>query len=332
MVDTPVCERAPIIHLETDAVAAFCEANLFQGGEMLSLVDTKDPELTINLSAMAGKAFAAEVSEVTRNLLDRDVGIAAVDIPIVYDDATDDAIAGALLAIALSSHIMPARLDMENRTPFTLFSASHESNRALRKAGILNISPTNDIYYHSDGSISGKFLNIPCLISVYNITVNYRTRGNFYWIPSSSIPEFEEHIASIGFDDDYLFDLTPAVYGVDGAEITTVSQRRARTAIFRRGADGAVITFMNGTFIGKNEDDSISRVRLARFKADVARNAFRYAVPQEPRRILFLNNAFGFHARDSFENPIEGHEETRIYLRSVSRADHHMGGIVSSDR
>lgn len=47
------------------------------------------------------------------------------------------------------------------------------------------------------------------------------------------------------------------------------------------------------------------------------KNDFKIRIPQKERRIIFLNNILGFHARDIFEEPIEGVDLSRVMLRMV---------------
>lgn len=199
-----------------------------------------------------------------------------------------------------------------------MFSASYESSSALDKAGLLHISPTDILDFHSDGLVRGHDLGVPRYISIYNTFINYSRPGQFYWIPTTHIEDLSEHVKAIGFDDDFLFDLTPAIYGQSKSEIGNVVERKVKTAIFKHDADGDIVTFMNGKFAGKGGDRHACADRLKNFQKAIATNPFRYAVNQQTRRMIVLNNAAGFHARDIFEDPIPGHEETRNYLRSVS--------------
>ena len=47
------------------------------------------------------------------------------------------------------------------------------------------------------------------------------------------------------------------------------------------------------------------------------KNEFKIRIPQKERRIIFLNNTLGFHARDVFEEPIENVDLSRVMLRMV---------------
>ncbi|MCY1246602.1 hypothetical protein D9M72_598530 [compost metagenome] len=86
---------------------------------------------------------------------------------------------------------------------------------------------------------------------------------------------------------------------------------------------------MNGTFEGR-ADTTIDQAEdiTAEIKTAISTNPIRYSIPQESRRLILLNNANGFHARDIFVNPMEEYPVTRTYLRSASIAGKVVGQIV----
>ncbi|MUO80772.1 hypothetical protein GOZ80_11460 [Agrobacterium vitis] len=310
--------EAPSFALDKEKVRQFCHDVLEVDGELRSLGDTREASVLEQLSSELKTAFSGTTAQIETRIADKTCGIAAIDIPPIYEDVTDDAIAGALVSIALTSTLIEPSKDIENLTPFTMFSASYESNKALNEAGLLNISPTDILDFHSDGLIRGKSLGVPRYIAIYNTFINYRKCGSFYWVPISAIDNLSEHVDRIGFDDDFTFELTPAIYGENGSKIDNVVERKVKTAIFSEGEDGSIITFMNGKFAGKEGAGTDYANRLKSFQTAIAQNPFRYAAEQRSRRLIVLNNMSGFHARDIFEDPILGHEETRNYLRSVS--------------
>jgi len=324
-------ETAPIAKLDLRAVTEFCENQLVRNGAIIPLAATSDSNLMADLAGSAGEYFSEDIASATDLISDRDIGIAGMDIPIIYDDPTKDAICGALVAVSISQHIMPSLLDKENKTPFSMFNASPENNAALAKAGMKNISPTDILDFHSDGSVLNDILAVPDYISIYNVFINYNQRGSFYWVPSSSISNLNSYIKEFGYEQEYLFDLTPTVYSEKGSEIKSIVARRARTSIFQKNSRDEVITFMNGSFLGKATDigGHLSE-RLAEFQHEISTNGSRYAVPQESRRMVLLNNASGFHARDIFEDPIDGYPITRCYLRSASASGRVVGEIVAN--
>lgn len=52
--------------------------------------------------------------------------------------------------------------------------------------------------------------------------------------------------------------------------------------------------------------------------ASLSRNSIRISTPLRSRRLFILNNWLGAHARDIFEEPIEGVKYTRSFFRSMS--------------
>lgn len=320
--------EAPSFFLDKEIVRQFCNDVLMVGGELRSLGDTRDVSVLEHLSHALKKAFLSTIVQIEKRISDKTCGIVAIDIPPVYEDATDDAIAGALVSIAFTFTLIGPAKDIENLTPFTMFSASYESNKALNEAGLLNISPTDILDFHSDGLIRGKALGVPRYIAIYNTFINYRKCGNFYWVPTSSIENLSEHIEQIGFDSDFTFDLTPTIYGEAGSRIDRVVERKVKTSIFSKDNDESIVTFMNGKFAGKEGSDTDYASRLRSFQEAISQNPFRYVAAQKSRRLIVLNNLSGFHARDIFEDPIIGHEETRNYLRSVSMEAINTGYVI----
>lgn len=327
----PAFDAAPIVTLDENVTREFCETTLLENDSPIPLVATSDANLVARLSALAGEVFFEEIRRIRTEISNADVGIAAIDVPVIYEDVTKDAITGALVALSISQHIMPSVLDRENRTPFSMFNASEENNAALNELGIKNISPVDVLEFHSDGTIRGNTLAVPNYVALYNVFINYAKRGNFYWVPSSSIPSMHGYVSNLGCNNDYLFDLTPSVYSNSESGVKSISPHRARTSVFQEDEDGRVVTFMNGTFLGRESETGGSPTRhLAEFQQAIANNPVRYAVPQESRRMVILNNAAGFHARDVFEEPFKEVSVTRCYLRSASLSGRVMGEILAN--
>lgn len=319
---------APTISLPDDLVRQFCDTWLFQDGKVLSLADTRDQALMTQLTGQAAKIFSECISIAHKHLEDADAGIVAIDIPSVFEDATVDAITGSLIAVSISQVIMPSFPDRENFTPFSIFTASKENNEKLNNVGIQGVSPTDILDFHSDGSIQDDILSVPYYISIYNIFINYSKTGNSYWVPTSKMKDFNFFTEKLGMNTDYCFSLTPTVYD-NGQTDVKIINRRAKASLFCKTHDGSITTFMNGTFEGRDSDEDARYIDLINeFKSAISNNEFRLFIPQGSRKLVILNNSNGFHARDIFENPIEGHEVTRTYLRSTSISGHVVGRII----
>lgn len=63
-------------------------------------------------------------------------------------------------------------------------------------------------------------------------------------------------------------------------------------------------------------------------RRSLATNRMRFSVPQKTRRLIFVRNVWGAHARDVFEEPNPDTLYTRIFLRSV---DDNCIKLVSKD-
>ncbi|MEL4073324.1 hypothetical protein WKW50_24660 [Ochrobactrum sp. GPK 3] len=320
-------KAAPICRLSASDVQNFANRYLERNGLLISLSDTRDTTLMFDLSARACEVFADTINEMKTHLECAETGIVAVDIPEVFDDATADATIGSLTAVALSQAITPNLPDRENKTPFSIFTASKDNSEKLDQIGIRGLSPVDVLEFHSDGSIADGLLSVPDYISLFNVFINYYDRGYFYWVPTRSITGFPEIVERAGFGKDYYFSLTPAVYNTTQSDLKVID-RRAKAAIFSLAGDGTVTTFMNGTFEGPCETSGVPGDIVSQIKTAISTNSIRYFVPQESRRLIMLNNANGFHARDIFERPMNGCQVTRAYLRSASISGKIVGNIL----
>jgi hypothetical protein len=98
-------ETANIAKLDPRAVTEFCENQLIRNGTTIPLAATSDSNLMSDLAGWAGEYFSEDIARTTNVISDRDIGIAGMDIPIIYDDPTKDAICGALVVTLPPSFI-----------------------------------------------------------------------------------------------------------------------------------------------------------------------------------------------------------------------------------
>ncbi|MFW7358574.1 MAG: hypothetical protein ACODTL_21765 [Brucella sp.] len=320
--------QAPVFSIPVENARDFACNNLLIDDFPLSLAQTRDKSVMAKLTEQASLFFVDMIPEIKRQLDNPFVGIVAIDVPQVFDDATVDAIVGSLIAVSLTQAIMPSLPDRENNTPFSIFTASKDNSKKQDHVGIRGLSPTDVLDFHSDGAITNGKLSVPDYISIFNVFINYRDRGNFYWVPTCTIQSLSQIVEKVGLSQEYCFSLTPAVYD-NGQSSVKIVDRRARAAIFTRAPDGSITTFMNGTFEG-HADTGTDQAKdiTTEIKGAIAANPVRYLIPQESRRLIILNNANGFHARDIFENPMEGYAVTRTYLRSASISGKVVGRII----
>ncbi|GAA5543704.1 MULTISPECIES: hypothetical protein [Brucella/Ochrobactrum group] len=321
--ETPV-----IFSLPHQAASDFCEHYLTKSGIMISLADLRDKELAADLADQAAHVFANLLKDLQYQLDCPEIGIVAVDIPSILDDATLDAIAGALLAVSLTQALMPTLTDGRNQTPFSVFTTSADSLERLERAGLQDLTPTNRLEFHSDSALTGTEVAVPDYISVYNIAINFEERGYFHWVPTCKLDGLAALVDRIGLSDAYYFKLNPTVYE-DGQNDVMVIEHRVKATIFSHDQNGSITTYMSGQFDGKvGEEHTQSHDVVTDMVNAISENKFRYSIPQESRRLLIMNNANGFHARDALEKPLPGVAVNRVYLRCTSVAGKVVGEIV----
>lgn len=320
--------RAPVFSIPVKTGRNFASKYLLVDDSPLSLAQTRDKSVMAKLTEHAALTFADLIPEVQRQLDNPLIGIVAIDVPPMFEDATTDAIIGSLIAISLTQTIMPSLPDRENGTPFSIFTASKDNRKKLDSAGIHGLSPTDILDFHSDGSIKDGKLSVPDYVSIFNVFINYHNRGNFYWVPTCTIPNLSQIIKKVGWSQNHCFQLTPTVYDNGQSDLKIVN-RRAKAAIFARATDGSITTFMNGNYEGC-ADTGIDQAKeiTAEIKNAIITSPIRYSISQESRRLIILNNSNGFHARDIFEKPIEYFPVTRTYLRSASIAGTIVGQLI----
>ncbi|MBJ6133126.1 hypothetical protein JAU75_09805 [Ochrobactrum sp. Q0168] len=321
--ETPV-----IFSLAPEAAHNFCDQYLTKNGIMLSLADLRDKELTADLASQAAYAFADLVTDLQFQLDSPEIGIVAVDIPTIFEDATLDATAGALLGISLVQALMPTLYDGKNHTPFSVFTTSADSRLKLERVGLQDLVPLNRLEFHSDSSVTGKSVAVPHYIALYNIAINFEERGCFHWVPTCKIDGIFELVNKVGLSTEYYFKLNPAVYE-DGRNDVMIIEQRVKATIFNHAQNGSITTYMSGQFDGKvGEEHTQSHDIVADIVKAISENKFRYSIPQENRRLLIMNNANGFHARDALEKPLPGVSMNRAYLRCTSVAGKIVGEVL----
>lgn len=324
--ETPV-----IFSLGLQAAIDFCDQYLTKNGIMLSLADLRDKELTADLASQAAYVFADLITDLQFQLDSPEIGIVAVDIPTIVDDATLDATAGALLGISLIQALMPTLCDGKNQTPFSVFTTSADSRQKLERIGLQDQAPVSRLEFHSDSSVTGKTVAVPDYIALYNIAINFEERGFFHWVPTCKIDGISELVNKVGLSTEYYFKLDPAVYE-DGQNDVIVIEQHVKAAIFSQDQNGLITTYMSGQCEGKvGEEHTQSQDVVADIVKAISENKFRYSIPQESRRLLLMNNANGFHARDALEQPLPGVSMNRAYLRCTSVAGKVVGQVLSSD-
>jgi len=321
-------ESPAIFSLPQETASDFCDQYLMKSGIMISLADLRDGELTADLANQAAHVFAGLIADLQRHLDNPGLGIAAVDIPSIFEDATFDAAAGALIAVSLIQAFMPTVWDRRNQTPFSIFTVSNDDRQKLERTDLEYLSPTDRLDFHADSSVIGKRVAVPDYIALYNIAVNFEERGCFHWVPTCKIDGINALVNKVGLSKEYYFKLNPTVYD-DGENDVMVIEHRVKASIFSRTQNGSITTFMSGSFDGVvGEEHAQSHDVVADMVEAISANKFRYSIPQESRRLIIVNNANGFHARDALEKPWPDVSVNRAYLRCTSVAGKVVGEIV----
>ncbi|SDL94412.1 hypothetical protein SAMN05192555_1089 [Franzmannia pantelleriensis] len=256
-------------------------------------------------------------ADISSALQDDSCGIAALDIPEgVSNDPTHDALVGAIVAQAIVNKFMSPAIDRKNHTPFTLYNASKEGEKKLKKSGLRFYSPEEKLGFHTDGRIDSPNVYIPERLSIYNLLIAYKKPGDFYWLPFALWGEFESFAESIGWNVPYKFELTPIVYSGRGGELERPTLSAVEAPIFfKEGPKKSM--FYNGELADLDNGIDNRSISMS-LRESMQNNIFRYYVPQRARRVIIMNNSSGAHSRDIFNSPVAGTRYTRSFMRSIS--------------
>ncbi|NBB81797.1 MAG: hypothetical protein GVY28_00155 [Alphaproteobacteria bacterium] len=311
----PAPELALPAEICRQALTAMAKAGLPVG----PLDALKDPARRVGLGAGAEALASVLDGPVAASLDDPDTGILGIDIPKgIAEAGTPDALAGALVAMAVTRRAMTPTLDVRNRTPFTLYNASAGNEAALKQAGVKFYSPDEKLGFHTDGRLEGEAVFVPARLMIYNILIAYRRPGLFHWMPFRRWTRFEEFGERFGWNRRYRFAMTPIVYaGADGAA-DVASTRTLEAPLFWRLDDGRRGIFMNGDVLGPADGEAMDPDLVEEMQESIRTNPVRLSLPQKARRLLLMTNTAGLHARDIFEEPVGGTRYTRSFIRSVA--------------
>ncbi len=268
--------------------------------------------------SVANRLFAPLLDEIKSDLSNPEIGIAVVDIPESSNySPTDNAFWGVALSLALGSNIFPLGRDRINGTPYTVYAASYRKSKGLTDLGLQPVAPETKLGFHTDGSLVGGNVSMPINIMLYNISIEYRKPGNFYWIPFSMWGERDDYIKRIGVNRPYNIKVTPSVYEIDENKLETVSPQRVTAPVFVSTESFGTTLYLNGDVISPGDDSHFDSSAIEELRRSLSTNRMRFSVPQKTRRLIFVRNVLGAHARDIFEEPNLDALYTRIFLRSV---------------
>jgi hypothetical protein len=267
---------------------------------------------------VANRLFAPLLDEIESDLANPQIGIAAVDIPESSNyNPTDNAFWGVALSLALGSNIFSLGQDRINSTPYTAYAASYRKSKGLTDLGLQPVAPETKLGFHTDGVLISDKVSMPINIMLYNISIEYRKPGNFYWIPFSMWAERDAYVKRVGVDRPYNIKVTPSVYEIDDNQLEMVSPQQVTAPIFVSTESFGITLYLNGDVISKSDDSDFDSSAIEDLRCSLAANGIRFSVPQKTRRLIFVRNVLGAHARDIFEESNPDALFTRIFLRSV---------------
>jgi hypothetical protein len=270
------------------------------------------------VASVGNLSFQKEIGEIKAALANPEVGIIAADIAESSElSADENAYWGVVVALALGSNIFKPAKDEANKTPYTVYAASYEKSKALVDFGLDTIAPETKLGFHTDGTINKSRVFMPYNIMLYNIVIEYKKPGNFYWVPFALWTEKKQFMDRIGIGKRYRIKVTPSVYEFSKEKIENFSPLEIEAPIFVKNAEHDYPLYINGNVFGICEDDAFDPAVIDALKESISQNKIRYAVPQKSRRAIFACNLKGAHARDIFEEPLYDVPYTRIFMRSV---------------
>jgi hypothetical protein len=274
--------------------------------------------LSAKATLIASRQFPGKIDMIKKALANPESGIIAVDI--AEDRALnseENAYWGVVIASALGANIFPQAKDSANKTPYTVYAASYEKAKALADFGLDAIAPEVKLGFHTDGAIHGSRVSMPRNMMLYNIVIEYKKPGNFYWVPFALWTEKQRFMDSVGVGRRYRVKVTPSVYDFGGGKMEVVSPLEIDAPIFVENALHDYPLYINGNVLGASDGGSFDPGLIDALKESISQNRIRYAVPQKSRRAIFACNLIGAHARDVFEEPVQGVPYTRVFMRSV---------------
>lgn len=294
-----------------------------EGASNLARVSPDISRLTSELISekpkfVASRLFSSLLDKVESDLSNPEIGISVVDIPESSDyNSTDNAFWGVALSLALGSNIFPQGRDRINSTPYTVYAASYRKSKSLTDLGLQPVAPETKLGFHTDGALIDDNVSMPINVMLYNISIEYRRPGNFYWIPFSMWSERDVYIKRIGVNRPYSIKVTPSVYEINDNQLEIVSPQHVTAPIFVSTESFGTTLYLNGDVSSQSDDSDFDSNAIEDLRNSLAANSMRFSVPQKTRRLIFVRNVLGAHARDIFEEPNPDALYTRVFLRSV---------------
>lgn len=262
--------------------------------------------------------YSDEIKSVILLLNDKKLGIAALDVPEApcFTDK-ENAVLGAAVVTGVFNNIAVSNIDPINQMPFVVHTASHSNEQQIDSKGLEKFTPEMKLGFHNDGLLSETKVEIPHHIMVYNFFIGYHNPGNFIWIPTELWHEAERYQKLIENDNIIIkIKLSPNYHLNEKGDIVNTIPNYIEVPVSSANKQGEHRFFLNGQVLP--EDNLKAHVDLILdIRESLEKNPIKIGIPQKERRAFIIKNTAGFHARNIFENPIEGIDLTRVYLRAV---------------
>jgi len=305
-----------IYSLSEKAFDNFCKIIHSEIDDSADLTIFKNSQICELINQLCADMFADEIKEIMSSIDDPYVGIAALDVPesTVFNKKINSVYSVAAV-MGIFGNIGKPNIESLNKMPFSIYSASHENGKLLDSKGLTQYPPEVKLGFHNDGLFNNNEIQIPHHIMTYNMYINYRNPGNFKWVPIALwekadifINILKEKLVKIRITPNFYFDQTGEIKNsfVDIVEVPICQVNERNERMF----------FLNGRVLLEDNEPEIVDLCTSMRKS-IGENREKIIIPQREQRALFLKNSAGFHARDIFEDPIEGADLTRVFIRAV---------------
>lgn len=307
--------QLPIVQISLVSYKVFSNRLKNTVPDICNLDSFKDQSVCLLISDLCKTIFNEEITSIITLLNNHDIGIAALDLPESPDFNKElNILYGAAIVIGIFNSIGQASIDPVNKIPFTLHTASHSSGKLLNDT---SHTPDAKLGFHNDGIVDAGSLAIPHHIAVYNLYISYRNPGKFRWVPTNLWKENQIFGTEISTDQIRVkIKLTPYYHKDSDGNLVETELDSLEVPISALNKNKKRRYFLNGTLIDNaNTPENIDLIK--KIRNSIEYNEDQIQIDQKERRAFYIKNSMGFHARDVFNDPIEGVDLTRVFLRLV---------------
>ena len=307
-----------ILEISIEKYEAFCIALEKKILQPLDLTVFNSESNCKIISQLCEAIFFEEIRKIISLLNNPSIGIASLDIPeSSLLNKNLNSIYGAAVVMGIFNKIGIPNIDPINQMPFAIHSASHSNAEQLDAKNLFHYTPEVKLGFHNDGLLSKNTIEIPKHIAIYNLYISYMRPGNFMWIPTASWVDADKyHQISKTENINVKIKLTPSYYLDNVGNLKNSVSDLIEAPISTFNENGEYMFFLNGqVLLEDNLQKSVDFVQEIR--NSLQNNPEIIRIPQKERRAFFITNTKGFHARDVFQDPIDGVDLTRVFLRMV---------------